>query len=118
MQVSIPFKRESISKVATPKWREYKTQGFNSLQTGKHIQSLKRDIIEKITDRVSIPFKRESISKVKELRPENPLSSVRFNSLQTGKHIQSKAKRSTQIMTFEKSFNSLQTGKHIQREIS
>ena len=86
--VSIPFKRESISKVK----EEFilvgkRIKGFHSLQTGKHIQ--RGDGYESIDpahmfpfpsngkaypkskfrdwqfgNRVSIPFKRESISKV------------------------------------------------------
>ena len=64
MRVSIPFKRESISKV----WRGRRVGSatcFNSLQTGKHIQ---RGTIVFLGEsgRVSIPFKRESISKDKE----------------------------------------------------
>ena len=38
--VSIPFKRESVFKVTMSKTPERKYMGFNSLQTGKCIQSL------------------------------------------------------------------------------
>ena len=40
VSVSIPFKRESISKENDKKLFRYRSaSGFNSLQTGKHIQS-------------------------------------------------------------------------------
>ena len=136
--VSIPFKRESISKVvrackvtktdpvfqfpsngkaypkqlqsvskkllkkfqfpsngkAYPKEHNLRINGsilcgFNSLQTGKHIQS--------------------HTGNVHEIRPETS-----FNSLQTGKHIQS-GRHLTVFSQQWKRFNSLQTGKHIQR---
>ena len=93
IHVSIPFKRETISKVieesvetintlrkfqfpsngkAYPKQSEPSSTnspstmlGFNSLQTGKHIQRYReREMDEKLDTIVSIPFKRESISKV------------------------------------------------------
>ena len=60
--VSIPFKRETISKGGRqlkPSWQR----------------------------RVSIPFKRETISKADAL-PSERLKEARFNSLQTGNHIQ------------------------------
>ena len=66
VNVSIPFKRESISKV---KGRilvfTARSFGFNSLQTGKHIQS------------ETTPLEQDE-------------TRASFNSLQTGKHIQSK----------------------------
>ena len=62
-QVSIPFKRESIYKVAIALALTLAfTMSFNSLQTGKHIQSKSMDLIH--------------------------MEAVGFNSLQTGKHIQ------------------------------
>ena len=61
--VSIPFKRESISK-------------------GERCVFLK-EVNEKP---VSIPFKRETISKVDE-RKSDYIGDISFNSLQTGKHI-------------------------------
>ena len=113
--VSIPFKRESISKVRCSgrhsKWYAIR---FNSLQTGKHIQSragqlakskdwrmrfnslqtgkhiqrgLKNMKRKSAKTKVSIPFKRESISKG--IRGWGWGLLLRFNSLQTGKHIQS-----------------------------
>ena len=62
---------------------------FNSLQTGKHIQSE--------VDRID----RNQI--------------IRFNSLQTGKHIQSEVDRIDRNQIIR--FNSLQTGKQIQRQL-
>ena len=61
-RVSIPFKRESISKEEEDKGKPFKLK-------------------------VSIPFKRESISKETEMRTYERIKSLRFNSLQTGKHI-------------------------------
>ena len=58
--VSIPFKRESVSK-------DYLYHRFAGA-----------------VQRVSIPFKRESVSKVEELF-DAPTSVLCFNSLQTGK---------------------------------
>ena len=61
--VSIPFKRESGSKEAMMGVVYGKGQGFNSLQTGKRIQSMKNDEGSNGSSNVSIPFKRESGSK-------------------------------------------------------
>ena len=91
LRVSIPFKRESASKVST--WRKKHDWdvriGFNSLQTGKCIERMCLSFASSRWCRVSIPFKRESASKV-----EKPayccflLCSTGFNSLQTGKCIE------------------------------
>ena len=62
--VSIPFKRESISKESRNPSRNPTRPRFNSLQTGKHIQSFHQGQII-------------------------ALGNEGFNSLQTGKHIQS-----------------------------
>ncbi len=71
-------------------WLREERKGFNSLQTGKHIQRLKR-------------------------KWRQPLRQ-RFNSLQTGKHIQSSEEDESEIKReLANGFNSLQTGKHIQR---
>ena len=60
--VSIPFKRESGSKVWDPHESGERLLSFNSLQTGKRIQSiLSQWVINELS--VSIPFKRESGSK-------------------------------------------------------
>ena len=111
-QVSIPFKRETISKGKIFVSVRVPSLSFNSLQTGKHIQ---RGIIFLgiCALLVSIPFKRESISKDPLLHPKHRQRKKGFNSLQTGKHIQ----RLTYMLKQPKakSFNSLQTGNHIQR---
>ena len=86
--VSIPFKRESISKAATTRIPTLSTESFNSLQTGKHIQSNRCE--------------------------GGKMDRWCFNSLQTGKHIQSMNTFVLNATSF--CFNSLQTGKHIQRQ--
>ena len=65
--VSIPFKREGISKVIRSGVLNRFVRCFNSLQTGRHIQRLFDTTFasEASTILVSIPFKREGISKVK-----------------------------------------------------
>ena len=59
---------------------------FNSLQTGKRIQSGGRERCRTKSE-VSIPFKRESVSKEAERRIKSVIPHS-FNSLQTGKRIQ------------------------------
>ena len=86
--VSIPFKRESVSKEVTPE-------------------------AEENSNDVSIPFKRESVSKAAKATCHFTPFRSSFNSLQTGKRIQSDGKERDKISF--KSFNSLQTGKRIQR---
>ena len=114
--VSIPFKRESISKgISMRREQPLAWRSFNSLQTGKHIQ------------------RHSNLSSVS-------TTFLRFNSLQTGKHIQSRlvepsdverlcefqfpsnGKAYPKMQSHQRvdklptsSFNSLQTGKHIQR---
>ena len=62
--VSIPFKRESTSKQKiTFLWRCL-VSSFNSLQTGKHIQTKGIQLQKRLRCSVSIPFKRESTSKL------------------------------------------------------
>ncbi len=87
--VSIPFKRESISKVRYLRWLKRKSRySFNSLQTGKYIQRITRRITNAYQIYpVSIPFKRESISKAW-IKPSMCPFASSFNSLQTGKYIQ------------------------------
>ena len=70
--VSIPFKRESISKDYGTLSDNFLLPCFNSLQTGKYIQSYRDEVILDIFN-VSIPFKRESISKAE--------GSIAFSSL-------------------------------------
>ena len=115
--VSIPFKRESIYKVRSRRWMVLQRKA------------------------VSIPFKRESIYKALKVSAKPSPALTSFNSLQTGKHIQrrnpittcegkavmfqfpSNGKAYTKLYNLYKrrytkcvyqSFNSLQTGKHIQ----
>ena len=115
--VSIPFKRESVFKELQRQivYEFYILDSFNSLQTGKRIQSstcilyiiymyilvsipFKRESVFKewwyycygrLFRRVSIPFKRESVFKVGRTICSSPASHLSFNSLQTGKCIQS-----------------------------
>ena len=92
----------------------FKALSFNSLQTGKPIQS-DSETVEKLNDpnEVSIPFKRESLSKAVLADMITEVES--FNSLQTGKPIQRQA-ASAIVRDFGSCFNSLQTGKPIQSE--
>ena len=62
-RVSIPFKRESVSKAFTIAKKSVFISGFNSLQTGKCIQSWYFTLGCSYRQIVSIPFKRESVSK-------------------------------------------------------
>ena len=89
VQVSIPFKRESVSKE-------------RNLLLPVHYRS-----------KVSIPFKRESVSKVGLFLMLGFIIDS-FNSLQTGKCIQSNRFPLVFIRDIS-CFNSLQTGKCIQR---
>ena len=88
--VSIPFKRESLSKVS---WSWLTTRQacwmncFNSLQTGKPIQRVFTFWYWAGWCVVSIPFKRESLSKVRDEHSTEEMCKG-FNSLQTGKPIQ------------------------------
>ena len=90
-QVSIPFKRESVSKAMLDHHTEYLEElCFNSLQTGKRIQR---------TTAVLIVL----------------TAAMSFNSLQTGKRIQSGRRPREDRRSDLTCFNSLQTGKRIQR---
>ena len=114
--VSIPFKRESISKGVPEGISDAVNTCFNSLQTGKYIQSrLGNHPHADLFKEVSIPFKRESISKdIRKRARRQRKVGLGFNSLQTGKYIQSG--RAILLASFNfSSFNSLQTGKYIQR---
>ena len=91
ISVSIPFKRESVFKaINDDKLYNAKIPCFNSLQTGKCIQSL---FVFRMrgcrSGCVSIPFKRESVFKGGRVTKRLTLTEcVGFNSLQTGKCIQ------------------------------
>ena len=91
--VSIPFKREGVSK------------GHKGLDLGKPMYV------------VSIPFKREGVSKGGWIWPVIPSRRIRFNSLQTGRCIQRGAPVAVPWRT-RRGFNSLQTGRCIQRRSS
>ena len=65
IKVSIPFKRESLSKEMLKSSGAVSRSSFNSLQTGKSIQRRSQLRNHKRNEQVSIPFKRESLSKGK-----------------------------------------------------
>ena len=112
--VSIPFKRESVSKEIILRWGEEDyISMFQFPSNGKAYPKSAGEILKWLKlKKVSIPFKRESVSKDEKviLVMETPIG---FNSLQTGKRIQSG--ESTYRKHQLKRFNSLQTGKRIQR---
>ena len=138
-KVSIPFKRESVSKDMSLSSFLTIVRGFNSLQTGKCIQ---RGLIvcfwSKLNDCFNslqtgkciqrlqshprlklpkLPFQFPSNGKVYPKMSRNGNSSHRhgcFNSLQTGKCIQRKLPIPPEMVVWL-CFNSLQTGKCIQR---
>ena len=139
-QVSIPFKRESVSKGCTmarplfqdqkrfhslqtgkritrklcPKSHRQRAKSFHSLQTGKRITSDALETAHRYNFEVSIPFKRESVSQVKPQRTRH-LRLQRFHSLQTGKCISSQSIFGVKRHGSTLSFHSLQTGKCISR---
>ena len=92
--VSIPFKRESISKGARTLCRPNRSLRFNSLQTGKYIQS---EIDVRSNADINIGFQFPSNGKVypKEKKEAEKMKVISFNSLQTGKYIQSTEYRQT-----------------------
>ena len=87
LKVSIPFKREGTFRQYPPKKKHVTLSSFNSLQTGRHIQTSHIDLT-------------------------TPMTHMCFNSLQTGRHIQTVA--ANIFARNAESFNSLQTGRHIQ----
>ena len=135
--VSIPFKREGISKAekydehmetviefqfpsngkAYPKInqaiRTYKLLKFQFPSNGKAYPKATYGTDKTPVTDVSIPFKREGISKGFTQLYQKPLPAMRFNSLQTGRHIQS-GRRPRNGERVVICFNSLQTGRHIQ----
>ena len=142
LDVSAVFQFPSNGK-AYPKKSRYTmcakrwTRSFNSLQTGRHIQSFTGSATRRTRgDLVSIPFKREGISKGSLMARSLVSPPSRFNSLQTGRHIQrnngtdghhqrgtfqfpsnGKAYPKRNLSPSSNSslcFNSLQTGRHIQ----
>ena len=101
-------KRIQSMRIVTlmPNW----PRGFNSLQTGKRIQSCKRER-KKERKRVSIPFKRESVAKAYvDGKYEGRITVFQFPS--NGKAYPKATTALAMITTA--SFNSLQTGKRSQ----
>ena len=118
----------------------YKFSGFNSLQTGKPIQSLmyarpvpvpsiavsipfKRESLSKANIRervsredkkVSIPFKRESLSKVTTTISSSIPKATKLVSIPFKRESLSKEHLEESTWKIKKCFNSLQTGKPIQ----
>ena len=88
--VSIPFQRESVSKVWTCQKAQDVYDSFNSLQTGKRIQSTNTFMCRRQRKRS-------------------------FNSLQTGRRIQRVEYKIEVYASEKRGFNSLQTGRRIQR---
>ena len=115
--VSIPFKRESVSKGSLSRHpKSLRLSSFNSLQTGKCIQSFERNYAVAVETRFNSLQTGKCIQRTKSsLGSVLRLTPIRFNSLQTGKCIQRLLQyRPTKSAT--KRFNSLQTGKCIQRD--
>ena len=87
--VSIPFKRESISKVKEKNTSRLAKKRFQFPSNGKAYPKQELRGNSRVPpQKVSIPFKRESISKGI-AAAHNVKKEPSFNSLQTGKHIQS-----------------------------
>ena len=111
-RVSIPFKRESVFKARTVTFLGSRFASFNSLQTGKCIQS---KLVVWLPPEYGDSFQFPSNGKVYSKPTYNQHKkggTYSFNSLQTGKCIQSSKKLSYRQRIL--SFNSLQTGKCIQ----
>ena len=115
--MSSKFQFPSNGKAYPKDKRNYEINGdhgFNSLQTGRHIQSCRSRLVSRPPERVSIPFKREGISKGDDGEQEGR---GRFVSIPFKREGISKG---LLILTFLNStitrFNSLQTGRHIQRD--
>ena len=120
-RVSIPFKRESGSKVNTisPR-RSGCMRSFNSLQAGKRIQRWSwKHISSLATGRVSIPFKRESGSKVGRKVHQDRRSGKYFvfNSPSSGKADPKSSKVWSNILT-KKVFQFPSSGKADPKKIS
>ena len=92
--VSIPFKRESISKVNACKQRGNHDDQFQFPSNGKAYPKvyLRKQYVSTTKDKVSIPFKRGKHIQSSQHHGNGRGSKYRFNSLQTGKHIQSRTR--------------------------
>ena len=84
--VSIPFKRESISKDWWVYRIDWRVESFNSLQTGKYIQSSSKREIDLTDDKFQFPSNGKVYPKF--VNCLNAIPKLSFNSLQTGKYIQ------------------------------
>ena len=100
---------QSLSSLVVSRASQYR---FNSLQTGKHIQSGNEHYVFLSDFMFQFPSNGKAYPKFRE--HDTWREGESFNSLQTGKHIQSwnifPSKPAADC------FNSLQTGKHIQRK--
>ena len=114
IDVSIPFKRESVFKGEKNPLRLRSFLTFQFPSNGKVYSKCNTCYVQRNHISVSIPFKRESVFKgaLGEIKSD---SDIGFNSLQTGKCIQSVEVETSAPINLE-SFNSLQTGKCIQRD--
>ena len=115
--VSIPFKRESLSKVALREERLW--LGMHRFQFPSNGKAYPKDTKSRaeclLTPCVSIPFKRESLSKGMYLEifaVGNLCVSIPFK-----RESLSKVREVSTFWIEKKSFNSLPTGKPIQRQL-
>ena len=112
-KVSIPFKRESVSKVVD---NADKFESIAIVSIPFKRESVSKEIDSRLTAveinvEVSIPFKRESVSKETfdiVLRRERDAG---FNSLQTGKRIQSQHKLKRESQGWQAKFQFPSNGK-------
>ena len=108
--VSIPFKREGVSKV--------EDTGFHNTEKEKVSIPFKREGVSKeghpecfipeVWEEVSIPFKREGVSK--DYRYQGGYRLISFNSLQTGRCIQRRI-RTRKMTSHSKTFQFPSNGK-------
>ena len=111
--VSIPFKREGVSKENHRRCAYHDRLGsFHSLQTGRRIQSYTRMDKDTTLKNVSIPFKREGVSK--ECGDDKRVPRGRQVSIPFKREGVSKVITTALSMGCLKRFNSLQTGRRIQ----
>ena len=114
-KVSIPFKRESTWKVRPPRAAMRKHRSFNSLQTGKHMES-RHAMVTYIPNSGNVfqfPSNGKAHGKSADINVYTVGREDRFNSLQTGKHMEREQLHGAGSNNHR--FNSLQTGKHMER---
>ena len=93
----------------------WKEEGFNSLQTGRYMESSRwRYNCHHPLSCVSIPFKREGTWKVVFDTFVNVYPAIGFNSLQTGRYME-RISYHSRGNTHTIGFNSLQTGRYMER---